>query len=870
MEVDVLFVGGGIASLSGALHLADLVAAHKKKGEGKKLDELLIVVLEKGASPGAHGISGAVMAPGPLQELVPDFIEKGAPLEGEVKKESVYFLTKTGKIRSPITPPPLNNHGNYVVSMSKLNQWLAGLCEKRGINIFPEFAGTEVLYGGERVIGVRTGDKGLDAQGNKKGNYEPGTDLHARVTVLGEGSRGNLTKDVIARFKLDAGKNPPGFELGVKEVWELPETRLQPGEVVHTMGYPLKSDAFGGGFLYGMKNNQVAVGHLTSLDYADPFLDPHREFQKFKLHPLVSGLLKDGKLVQYGAKSVPVGGYFSVPELVFPGGMLIGDGGNLFNAQKIKGIDLAIRSGIMAAETIFTALLEDDFSDARLAGYAQAMAAAGEMKELRRVRNFHQAMTRGLWRGLATAGAQFFLGGRVWSDLVAEVGKRGPAFGESRSLRGEKFIVEFVSANPTGPLVVANARAAAFGDSLCRCLEAAGASVRREYYVNDAGMQVRNLALSVTAMMAKDESRIPEDGYRGQYVSELADSTATALSLKMPITREPSLDKVKAHILGDILQGQKEDLEFLGVRFDDWFKESALHARGDVDTVQKELEAAGLTKVHENAVWLRATEWGDEKDRVIRKADGQPTYLLPDIAYHLDKFGRAGRLITIVGADHQTEMGVLSKALEMLGKSRGQDLGGRLEVVIVQFVHLKRGTEKVVMSKRSGAIVTLRELVAEVGKDAARFFFLMRAPSSHLDFDLELAKKTTEENPVYYIQYAHARLCSLVKFAEEKGVKPAAVPAPADLAEPEARLVLRKMARYPLVVEKAAAGRMPHILTHEMLELARAVHQFYTKHRVVGAPTPALESARLALLGAARQVLVNGLVLLGVSAPERM
>jgi electron-transferring-flavoprotein dehydrogenase len=419
MEVDVLFVGGGIASLSGALHLSDLLSEHRKKGQGKKLDELLIVVLEKGASPGAHGISGAVMAPGPLKELVPDFIETGAPLEGEVKRESVYFLTKTGKIRSPLTPPPLSNHGNYVVSLSRLNQWLAGLCEKSGVNIFPEFAGTEALYEGDRVIGVRTGDKGVDAQGNKKGNYEPGTDLHARVTVLGEGSRGNLTKDVIARFKLDAGKNPPGFEVGVKEVWELPETRLQPGEVVHTMGYPLKSDAFGGGFLYGMKGNQVAVGHLTSLDYADPFLDPHREFQKFKLHPLVGGFLKDGKLVQYGAKSVPVGGYFSVPELVFPGGMLIGDAANLFNAQKIKGIDLSIRSGMLAAETIFAALLEDDFSDARLAGYAQAMAASGEMKELRKVRNFHQAMTRGLWRGLATAGAQFLLGGRGLSDRLS-------------------------------------------------------------------------------------------------------------------------------------------------------------------------------------------------------------------------------------------------------------------------------------------------------------------------------------------------------------------------------------------------------------------------------------------------------------------
>jgi len=419
MEVDVLFVGGGIASLSGALHLSNLLAEHKKKGEGKNLDEVFIVVLEKGASPGAHGISGAVMAPGPLKELLPDFAEKGAPLEGEVKKESIYFLTEKGKLRSPITPPPLNNHGNYVVSMSKLNQWMAGLAEKNGVNIFPEFTGFEVLYEGDTVIGVRTGDKGVDAQGNKKGNYEPGADLHAKVTVLGEGSRGSLTKDVIAHFGLDKGKNPAGYEVGVKEVWELPETRLQPGEVVHTLGYPLKSDTFGGGFLYGMKDKQVAVGQLTSLDYGDPFLDPHREYQKFKLHPLVSGILDGGKLVQYGAKSVPVGGYYSVPEPVFPGGMIIGDAANLFNAQKIKGIDLAMRSGIEAAEAIFAALLEDDFSETSLGAYPKAMAKSAEMKQLRKVRNFHQAMTRGLWRGLVTAGAQFFLGGRVLADRLA-------------------------------------------------------------------------------------------------------------------------------------------------------------------------------------------------------------------------------------------------------------------------------------------------------------------------------------------------------------------------------------------------------------------------------------------------------------------
>jgi electron-transferring-flavoprotein dehydrogenase len=421
MDVDVLFVGGGIASLSGALHLSNLIEAHRQRGGGKELDEVVIAIVEKGASFGAHGISGAVMDPGPLKELVPDFLEKGAPLEGEVKKESIYFLTKSGKIKAPMTPPPLSNHGNYVVSMSKLNQWMAGLVEENGVYLFPGFAGVEILYDEGKVIGARTGDKGIDAKGEKKPNYEPGTDLHARVTVFGEGSRGSLTRALIEHLELDKGKNPPGFEVGVKEVWELPETRLQPGEVVHTMGYPLRSDTFGGGFIYGMKDNMVCVGQLVSLDYADPFIDAHREFQRFKLHPLVSDLLKDGKLVQYGAKTAPVGGYFSIPALSFPGGMIIGDGANLFNGQKIKGIDIAMKSGMLAAQTIFEGLVHDDLSDVRLAGYGKAMAESEEIKGLHKVRNFHQAMTRGLYRGLMTAGMQYLFGGRVISGRLGAV-----------------------------------------------------------------------------------------------------------------------------------------------------------------------------------------------------------------------------------------------------------------------------------------------------------------------------------------------------------------------------------------------------------------------------------------------------------------
>jgi electron-transferring-flavoprotein dehydrogenase len=268
-------------------------------------------------------------------------------------------------------------------------------------------------------MGVQTGDAGVDSKGEKKSNYEPGSDVHAKVTVFGEGSRGSLTKELIAHFGLDKGKNPAGFEVGVKEVWEVPAGRVEPGEVIETMGYPLKSDTFGGGFVYGMKDNLVSIGQLVSLDYSDPFMDPHREFQKYKLHPLISGIIEGGKLVQYGAKTVPVSGYFSILKLAFPGGVVIGDGANLFNSQKIKGIDLAIRSGMLAAKAIFDGLVKDDLSENQLANYSRALMQTREIKEVKKVRNFHQAMTRGLYLGMMAAVGQFLLGGRVIADRLS-------------------------------------------------------------------------------------------------------------------------------------------------------------------------------------------------------------------------------------------------------------------------------------------------------------------------------------------------------------------------------------------------------------------------------------------------------------------
>lgn len=305
-----------------------------------------------------------------------------------------------------------------MVSLSRLTEWLGQMVEESGIDIFPGFAGTEILYDGDRVMGVRTGDKGIDADGNKKSNYEPGIDLQAKVTVFGEGSRGSLTKTLIKKFNLNEGRNPDGYVVGVKEVWEVPEGTVEPGQIIHTMGYPYKGKPYGGGFIYGMKDHQVSVGLLTGLDYEDPFLDPHQEFQKFKLHPFVTGLLKDGKLVQYGAKTAPVGGYFSIPKLVFDGGLIVGDSANLFIGQKVKGVHVAMKSGMLAAETIFEALLKEDFSSAQLEGYQTSLFNSNVGKELYRARNFHQAFEKGLWSGLIRGGLLYFLGGRILKNRL--------------------------------------------------------------------------------------------------------------------------------------------------------------------------------------------------------------------------------------------------------------------------------------------------------------------------------------------------------------------------------------------------------------------------------------------------------------------
>ena len=420
LEMDVVFVGAGPANLAGALHLARLVREHDEKvgkgeREGKPIGEIEIGVIEKGAYVGAHILSGAVMDPRALKELMPDFVEQGAPLESPVNEDFFLYLTKTRAIRSPVTPPPLKNHGYYIVSLNRLTAWLGEKCEEAGVNIFPEFPGAEMLYDEQdRVVGVRTGDKGIDKEGKPKANFEPGVDLRAKVTVLGEGPRGSLTKRLTERLGLNQGSEPQVYSLGVKELWELPDDRYPAGRVTHTLGFPSDAKTYGGGWVYGMQNRILNIGYVTGLDYRDPLLDPHAEFQRFKQHPFLAKLLEGGKMIRYGAKTIAAGGPFAMPRIYADGVLLVGDCAGFLNSQRLKGIHTAIKSGMLAAEAIFEALLAQDFSARQLARYEQLVNESWVMKELRGVRNFHAGFRRGRWLGLVNAGLQFVTGGRSW------------------------------------------------------------------------------------------------------------------------------------------------------------------------------------------------------------------------------------------------------------------------------------------------------------------------------------------------------------------------------------------------------------------------------------------------------------------------
>ncbi len=458
--------------------------------------------------------------------------------------------------------------------------------------------------------------------------------------------------------------------------------------------------------------------------------------------------------------------------------------------------------------------------------------------------------------------------------VVRHILQRGREYGNLTQGAGKRVLIEFVSANPTGPLTLGHGRNAAVGDTLARIYEAAGYTVEREFYINDGenSTQIRNFALSVLTryrQLLGEPAEMPEDAYHGEYVKEIAqgiraqhgDSFAegdpeTVLKRFEQIAKQQMLDE------------QARDLADFGVRFDRWFSEQSLYDAGAVSATLDALRARGYAYEHEGALWLKSTAFGDEKDRVLVRANGMPTYLAADVAYHRDKYERGyERMIDLWGADHHGYVARMKAAMAALGYDPD-----RLHILIYQLVNLFRGAEPIRMSKRAGEFITLREVIDEIGVDALRFFYLLRSHDSTLDIDIELAQEQSEKNPVYYVQYAHARICSIARTSAERGVE---TPDPdatdlSVLTHPAEHALVKKLADLPDEIALAVRHDAPHRLTAYALDVARAFHGFYTECRVLGAETEALQAARLLLTQATRLTLARTLHLLGVSAPERM
>jgi arginyl-tRNA synthetase len=464
----------------------------------------------------------------------------------------------------------------------------------------------------------------------------------------------------------------------------------------------------------------------------------------------------------------------------------------------------------------------------------------------------------------------FFVKVDAWSEILEEVNTQKVQFGKSSFGANKKVQIEFVSANPTGPLHVGHGRGAAVGDTLARILDAAGFDVQREYYINDTGNQMNMLGLSVFSRYREllgKTSDFPENGYKGDYIK------GTAAEIYR-IHGESLLDKPEAEAVAicrdyagkNILEGINRDLGEFNINFDIWFSESELYKDDMVGKTLEEMKAKGLTFKDDNALWFRSTEFGDEKDRVLRKSDGALTYFAPDIAYHKNKLERGfEKIIDIWGADHHGYVPRMSAAMKALGAK-----DDCFHALLIQLVSLVRAGVPVQMSTRSGEFVTLKEVVDEVGRDAARFFFMMRRCDSHLVFDLELAKKKGEENPVFYVQYAHARICSIIRKAALSEQKPeTGLKYLKKLVTDDEIDLMKMIAQYPDTVVSAASDLEPHRIAYYVLELATAFHRFYNKNKVIGEDYE-VSAARLLLVDCVRQVIANGLSLMGVDAPDSM
>jgi len=406
MDFDVIIVGAGPAGLSAAIRLAQL-------GQEKN-QPVNICVLDKGAEVGSHILSGAVLEPRALNELIPDWRQKSAPLHTVATQDQFNFLTPKKSYRLP-TPPQMHNKGNYIISLEKFCRWLAEQAESLGVNIFPSFAATEIIYENDRVCGVITGDKGVDRTGQPTSRYQPGMDLYAKQTLFAEGCRGSLTKKLIEKYDLRKGKDPQTYGLGIKELWEIPEELHRSGLVLHSIGWPLDNATYGGSFLYHFEKNLVEIGFVVGLDYSNPYLNPYEEFQRFKNHPSISPLLEKGKRIGYGARSLNEGGFQSLPKLTMPGGLLIGCAAGFLNVPKIKGIHTAMKSGMVAAESIFPSLQDD--IQGECFSFTTNMEKSWVWKELYKVRNIRPALTWGLWPGLVYSAIDtyIFRGNAPWT-----------------------------------------------------------------------------------------------------------------------------------------------------------------------------------------------------------------------------------------------------------------------------------------------------------------------------------------------------------------------------------------------------------------------------------------------------------------------
>jgi arginyl-tRNA synthetase len=453
----------------------------------------------------------------------------------------------------------------------------------------------------------------------------------------------------------------------------------------------------------------------------------------------------------------------------------------------------------------------------------------------------------------------FFLADSWYLGALGNLLGAGENLGPAAVVSPEKVLVEFVSANPTGPIHVGTGRHAAYGDSLVRLLEAASHEVRREYYVNDAGSQIERFAASIAARMRGEEP--PEDGYAGEYVSELAER------LRADGADPGDLEALRTRAVELMLEAMRETLARFGVRFDNFFSERSLYEKGEVDTALADLEKRGHTYRSEDALWLRTTDFGDDKDRVLIRSNGEATYFMPDIAYHWDKLQRGfDRLIDVLGADHHGYVARIRAAIEALGGNPAA-----FEVPIMSLVHVVEGGERVQMSKRTGDFITLDELLDDIGIDATRWFMLWRSHETTVDLDLEVARSQSSENPVYYVQYAHARIAGILRKAAEEGAAgdPDVPPERLPLQESE-KLLVKRLLEFPEEVRSAAARRAPHRICAYSTAVAADFHAFYRDCQVVGAEGPGVEASRLALCLATKRTIAAALGLLGISAPERM